>query len=295
MLKIGLTGSIACGKSFIAKLFAVYGVPIVDSDLIAREVVLPGSKTLNDIAAALGPEAIAADGTMNRSYVRQLVFTQPDKLKALNAIIHPAIRQRTLELCTMCAEGKDFPRSYNLVCAQTHALKAQGRDSAFCASSASSTSSGSSMSGTSIGTSIVYGSNGVVLDDSRTTEAYEATHQPLDPTAVLKITVDSPAPYIIVDIPLLFENHLEDMVDRILVVDAELETQVARIMARDSSSRELALSIINKQVSRDYRISHGDDIIATDIASIAEKRQHVLHLHRKYLALASASMHHTTH
>lgn len=89
---IGLTGSIASGKSTIAGMLKSYGFPIVDADLVARQVVEPGSETLAKIAEAFGPEVISADGTMDREKVGAIIFHDPEQRTVLNSIIHPAIR-----------------------------------------------------------------------------------------------------------------------------------------------------------------------------------------------------------
>ena len=89
---IGLTGSIATGKSAVADMLRSYDLTIVDADVIARQVVEPGSDTLTKIAEAFGPETILADGTMNRPYIGEQIFHEPDKRAVLNGIIHPAIR-----------------------------------------------------------------------------------------------------------------------------------------------------------------------------------------------------------
>ncbi|MEK4426576.1 dephospho-CoA kinase [Solibacillus sp. FSL K6-1523] len=89
---IGLTGSIASGKSTVAKMLEAYKLPIVDADLVARQVVEPGTNTLQQIAEAFGPEVIATDGTMDRAKVGAIIFHDEEKRAVLNGIIHPAIR-----------------------------------------------------------------------------------------------------------------------------------------------------------------------------------------------------------
>lgn len=89
---IGLTGSIASGKSTVAGMLLEYSFPIVDADLVARQVVEPGSETLAKIAEAFGPEVINEDGTMNREKVGAIIFHNPEQRAVLNGIIHPAIR-----------------------------------------------------------------------------------------------------------------------------------------------------------------------------------------------------------
>lgn len=93
---IGLTGSIASGKSTVSKMLEDLGYPIIDADLVARKVVEPGSETLNEIEALFGSEVIREDGTMNREKVGALIFSDPVKRKQMNDIIHPAIRAEML-------------------------------------------------------------------------------------------------------------------------------------------------------------------------------------------------------
>lgn len=89
---IGLTGSIASGKSTVANLLKDRGYPIVDADEIARLVVEPGSPVLKEIETVFGHEVIREDGSMNRAVVGQLIFGDDKKREQLNNIIHPAIR-----------------------------------------------------------------------------------------------------------------------------------------------------------------------------------------------------------
>ena len=92
-LLIGLTGGIASGKSAVANRLAELGAEIIDTDLISREVVEPGTPALAQIAAYFGPEVIAEDGTLNRAVVREKVFANPSERKWLEALLHPLIRQ----------------------------------------------------------------------------------------------------------------------------------------------------------------------------------------------------------
>ncbi|WP_332844037.1 dephospho-CoA kinase [Solibacillus palustris] len=93
---IGLTGSIASGKSTVAKMIQSYKLPIVDADLIARQVVEPGTPTIKKIAEAFGEEVIAVDGSMDRAKVGSIIFHNGDMRQTLNGIIHPAIREEML-------------------------------------------------------------------------------------------------------------------------------------------------------------------------------------------------------
>jgi len=93
---IGLTGSIASGKSTVAKMMTALGLPIVDADIVARDVVEPGTETLALIVKSFGDDILLEDGTLNRSKLGDIIFHEPAKRKVLNDIMHPAIRQEML-------------------------------------------------------------------------------------------------------------------------------------------------------------------------------------------------------
>ncbi|KXH87209.1 dephospho-CoA kinase [Sporosarcina sp. HYO08] len=93
---IGLTGSIASGKSTVSKMLKEKGYPIVDADEIARLVVEPGSPTLLEIQQQFGMEFIREDGSLNRERLGEWIFTHPAEREKLNGIIHPAIRKEML-------------------------------------------------------------------------------------------------------------------------------------------------------------------------------------------------------
>jgi dephospho-CoA kinase len=94
----GLTGGIACGKSTVAEYFRTHGIPIIDADQIAREVVRAGSPALAELGRAFGPEIFTEDGTLDRKALGSLVFGDGAKRAQLNAILHPRIAARTAEL-----------------------------------------------------------------------------------------------------------------------------------------------------------------------------------------------------
>lgn len=96
MLRIGLTGGIASGKSTVADYLAELGAAIIDTDVIARQVVEPGSPALNEIRAQFGEDALNADGTLNREEMRRIVFADSARRHALESILHPRIRDETL-------------------------------------------------------------------------------------------------------------------------------------------------------------------------------------------------------
>lgn len=87
----GLTGGLASGKSSVAKLIAAAGVPVIDADLLAREVVAKGSEGLAEVVKAFGDAVLLPDGTMDRAKVAEIVFADPDKRRRLNGIVHPRI------------------------------------------------------------------------------------------------------------------------------------------------------------------------------------------------------------
>ena len=91
-LRIGLTGGIASGKSAVAAAFARAGVPVIDTDQLARDVVEPGRPELARVIAAFGPDVLAADGRLDRRRLRELVFADPARRRSLEQILHPAIR-----------------------------------------------------------------------------------------------------------------------------------------------------------------------------------------------------------
>ncbi|MFB6567746.1 dephospho-CoA kinase [Streptomyces noursei] len=98
MVKVGLTGGIGAGKSAVSRLLASYGAVIVDADKIAREVVEPGTPGLAAVVAEFGADVLTPDGTLDRPKLGALVFSDPEKLKALNAIVHPLVGARSAEL-----------------------------------------------------------------------------------------------------------------------------------------------------------------------------------------------------
>ncbi|MER7394753.1 dephospho-CoA kinase [Streptomyces sp. NPDC000151] len=105
MVKVGLTGGIGAGKSEVSRLLASYGAVIVDADKIAREVVEPGTPGLAAVVEAFGTDVLTPDGTLDRPKLGALVFADPDRLKALNAIVHPLVGARSAEL--EAAAGQD--------------------------------------------------------------------------------------------------------------------------------------------------------------------------------------------
>jgi dephospho-CoA kinase len=196
--RIGLTGGIACGKTTVANLFAALGVTIVDTDLLAREVVAPGSALLPQIAAHFGPAILADDGSLDRRELRSRVFADPAERRWLEALTHPAIRALTDERCNA-----------------------------------------------------------------------------------------APGPYSIVAIPLLVETGAAGRFDRVLVVDCEPEVQLARLIARDGTTREEAQRMLAAQVPREARLAVANEVVHND-GDMASLRDQVEKLHRQYVQAAKA-------
>lgn len=93
MIKIGLTGGIASGKSTVSKMLIELSIPVVDADVASRKVVEPGQPALTEIAEIFGPEVIQADGQLDRKRLGALIFGDEQQRKALNAIVHPRVRE----------------------------------------------------------------------------------------------------------------------------------------------------------------------------------------------------------
>jgi dephospho-CoA kinase len=105
-LLIALTGGIASGKTAVAELFAKLGVPVLDTDQIARDVVAPGTAALGKLVAEFGAEILDAHGQLDRARMRERVFSDPAQRRKLEAITHPAIREELAQ--RSAAAGGDY-------------------------------------------------------------------------------------------------------------------------------------------------------------------------------------------
>ncbi len=105
MIRVGLTGGIGAGKSEVARLLAARGAVVVDADALAREAVAPGTPGLAAVVAEFGPEVLAGDGTLDRAGLGRLVFADPARRAALEAIVHPYVARRRDELTAAAAEN----------------------------------------------------------------------------------------------------------------------------------------------------------------------------------------------
>lgn len=97
MLKIGLTGGIGSGKSLVSDTFASIGVPVIDTDLISREVLRPGSETLLQLANKLGQSILSADGSLRRRKLKESMFKHASTRNVVDSIVHPAIKTVMLQ------------------------------------------------------------------------------------------------------------------------------------------------------------------------------------------------------
>lgn len=94
MMVIGLTGSIGSGKSTVAHLFAEHGVPVIDADILAREVTRPHTQAYEAIKSRFGDHIITPEGTLDRSSLREIIFNQPEERRWLEDLLHPIILQK---------------------------------------------------------------------------------------------------------------------------------------------------------------------------------------------------------
>lgn len=95
MLLIGLTGGIASGKTLVSNAFAALGVPVIDADILAREVVEPGSRGLGELTEYFTTAILTSKGELDRKALREIIFTNPPDRKVVDNILHPLIRERS--------------------------------------------------------------------------------------------------------------------------------------------------------------------------------------------------------
>ena len=106
MIRIGLTGNIASGKSEVAKMLADRGATVIDADVLAREAVRPETQALKDIVKRWGKDILKNDGSLDRAALRQIVFADQSELDALNRIVHPGVtRLRDREIAQARERG----------------------------------------------------------------------------------------------------------------------------------------------------------------------------------------------
>ncbi len=197
MYIVGLTGGIGSGKSAVADSFAKLGAGIVDADVVARQVVKPGSSGLAQIIARFGDQVLTATAELDRQRLRELIFAQESERLWLNQLLHPLIRQQMLDQCAI----------------QT-------------------------------------------------------------------------TPYTLLVVPLLVENNLQQLCQRVLTVDVSPTTQLQRTCQRDNITPEQAQAIIKRQASRWQRLRAADEVINNN-GDWPDTENQILQLHQLYLKFAS--------
>ncbi|WP_114766623.1 dephospho-CoA kinase [Vibrio rhodolitus] len=200
-LVIGLTGGIASGKTTVANIFRdQFAIEIVDADVVAREVVEPGSEGLDAITARYGQTILQADGNLNRSALREIIFSQPEEKQWLDGLLHPMIRRNMQQQLAQVSSE-----------------------------------------------------------------------------------------YALLVIPLMVENNLQQLADRVLVVDVDEELQIERTMNRDGVSRQQAESILRSQASREQRLAIANDVIKNHSQN-QQLLPQITELHKKYLEMCRANL-----
>lgn len=196
MMVVALTGGIGSGKSEATKLFAAYGVPIIDLDTISHALTADKQPLVTTIGQTFGQSLVSETGCLDRAQLRQLVFQDDAMLAKLNTIMHPAIHQEALKQIKQ-------------------------------------------------------------LQDKH--------------------------PYLIVSIPLLIEDSIYlQLVDRILLIDCEVTTQIERVKSRNHLHIDEIKRIIDAQPSREQRKQIADDIIVNE-GNMDLLSQNVADFHQKYL------------
>lgn len=108
LLRIGLTGGIAAGKSAVAELWREKGAAVIDSDALAHAALEPGTPTYDEVVQLFGKEILNNDGTINRTALGEIVFRSPERRQVLNRTVHPAVRQKRQEaIAALEREGRD--------------------------------------------------------------------------------------------------------------------------------------------------------------------------------------------
>ncbi|MEY4590211.1 MAG: dephospho-CoA kinase [Pseudomonadota bacterium] len=195
---LGLTGGLAAGKTQVANEFAELGARIIDADIIAREVVAPGSAALAAIAEHFSDAMLLDDGSLNRTALRERIFAQPADKQWLENLLHPLIRQAIIN----------------------------------------------------------------------------------------QIQKPNPAPYAILVAPLLFENGLNQLTQRTLVVDASEEQQLKRAKARDGSGLSTLKAILAAQMPRQDRLAQAHERLDNSGPWPSTQKAIAL-LHQQYLQQAA--------
>jgi dephospho-CoA kinase len=193
---VGISGGIGSGKTTVTDLFAKHGVDVIDADVIAREVVEPGTPALESIVDKFGQSVLTESGCLDRAKLRTIVFNDPEVKNWLNQLLHPVIRQQML-------------------------LQTQLAKSSYC----------------------------------------------------------------LLSVPLLVENKMYELVDSVVIVDVNEQTQLQRTLLRDKTNEQQIRAIMNAQATRQQRLAVANDVIDND-GDPEELIEKVSQLHQRYLKLA---------
>lgn len=194
---VGVSGGIGSGKTTVTDLFAGYGIDVIDADLIARDVVAPGTPALQAIVDKFGLSVLDGTGSLDRAKLRSLVFADVQVKTWLNQLLHPAIRKEML-------------------------TQTQNAQSAYC----------------------------------------------------------------LLSVPLLVENKLHSLVDRVLIVDVEEQVQLQRTLLRDKTNEPQIRAIMDAQATRAQRLAVADDVIDNN-GQAEDLAKQVARLHQQYLQLSA--------
>lgn len=197
---VGLTGGIGSGKTVVSDYFTDIGVPVIDTDVIARKIVEPGQSALIQLVEHFGGGILRTNGELNRDALRELAFADDASKASLDAITHPAIQLETIEQ--------------------------------------------------------------------------------------IRVTR---YPYCLVVVPLLRpDTEFSELMQRILVVTAERETRIERVMQRSKLSRQQVEQIIATQLNEEQQLDFADDVIVND-STISDAQAQAEELHQKYLLFSQES------
>jgi len=109
MLIIGLTGGIGSGKTTVSQYFEALGIPVIDADLLTRELVTPGQPALKEITEQLGADLLTTSGELDRPRLRERIFAHPEQRQILEAILHPRVREAALQQLAVLRENTSPP------------------------------------------------------------------------------------------------------------------------------------------------------------------------------------------
>lgn len=200
ILRLGLTGGIAAGKSAVSAMLREFGAVTVDVDLVAREIVRPGEPALREIAEVFGPDVIQEDGALNRRRLASIVFGNPEQLAKLNAITHPRLVE---------AVGR---------------IIGEVEDALDRACSGDTADPGAAL----------------LPMPSRVAEALRGRSDPSFSRVVSWSEPAVSPLVLVIDAAVLFESGLAGLVDRILVVSADYSVRLSRLMRRNNLTEEEA-------------------------------------------------------